>query len=152
MRPVPPSILILLLLAMCGLCAVQWWRESGLREIAVTLRSDLATMTVERDRLNERAKSADAEILRLTAAFTDLRSNSVSRDEHAALLQILENLRCQMDLQNSVIAEQNAAVKAQGLSTQNANEIIRKLVAERDGLAARVNEVTARYNALIKKP
>lgn len=152
MRPVPSSILVLLLLAMCGLCGVQWWRESRLREVAVTLRTDLSTMTGDRDHLNERAKAADAEILRLTTAFTTLRATSVSREEHGAALQAIELLRCQLDYQNSIITEQNAAVKAQGLSTQGANEIIRKLVVERDELVRRTNELTAKYNALLKRP
>ena len=152
MRPVRSSILVLLLVAMCGLCGVQWWRESRLREVAVTLRTDLSAMTAERDHLNERAKSADAEILRLTAAFTELRSTSVPREDHDSALQAIESLYCQLHYQNTIIEEQNVAVKAQGLSTQSANEIIKKLVAERDVLVRRTNEMTAKYNALLKRP
>lgn len=137
---------------MCTLCGVQWWRESLLREAAVTLRTDLGAMTAERDHLNERARSADAEILRLTAAFTQLRANSVPREEHETALEAIELLSCQLHYQNSIIEAQSAAAKAQGASMQGTNDIIRKLVAERDELVRRSNEIAAKYNALLKRP
>lgn len=152
MRPVRSRILVALLLAMCGLCGVQWWRESLLREAAVTLRADLGRMIEERDHLTERIKSADAEILRLTSAFTQLRTNSVPREDHETALEVMELLYCQLHYQNSIIEEQNAAVRTQGLSMQGTNEIIRKLVAERDELVRRSNEIAAKYNALLKRP
>lgn len=152
MRPVLSPILVALLLAMCGLCGVQWWRESLLREAAVTLRTDLGQMTAERDHLTERIKSADAEILRLTSAFTQLRASSVPREDHEAALEAIELLYCQMHHQNSIIEGQNAAVRAQGVSLRSTNETIRKLVAERDELVRRSNEIAAKYNALLKRP
>ena len=63
MRPLPQIVQFVLLLAMCGLCGVQWWRESRLREKAVELRTELIKTTTDRDQLADRAKAADGEIL-----------------------------------------------------------------------------------------
>jgi methyl-accepting chemotaxis protein len=152
MRSFPSAILFLLLLAMCGLCGVQWWRESQLREIAVGLRSELNSVTHERDDLLTRAKAADAEILRLTGAFTELRANSVPREEVESMLQTLEDLRCQMHLQNQAVEQQNEAVQKQSMAMQKANTTIQSLATEREDLAKRLNEVTTKYNTLLKKP
>jgi methyl-accepting chemotaxis protein len=150
MRPVPQAILVVLLAALCGLCAVQWWRESALRETAVAQRDALGTLTGERDDLTSRMKAADAEILRLTAAFTDLRANSVSQQAHEETAQANAHLRESVEKQNAAIKEQNEAIAKQNLAVQQVNENLRKLAAERDELAKRVNEVTGLYNKLVQ--
>ncbi len=150
MRPVPQTILLVLLAALCGLCAVQWWRESALRETAVAQRDALGALTGERDELTGRMKAADAEILRLTAAHADLRANSVSKQAHEEIAQANAHLRESVEKQNAAIKEQNEAIAKQNLAVQQANESIRRLTAERDGLARRVNEVTELYNKLVQ--
>jgi len=150
MRPVPQTVLLVLLAALCGLCAVQWWRESALRETAVAQRAELARLSGERDELAGRMKAADAEILRLTAAQSDLRSNSVSKQVHEEVTRANAHLRESVEKQNAAIKEQNEALAKQNAAIQEANENIRKLAAERDGLARRVNEVTALYNKLVR--
>lgn len=151
MRPVPQSILIALLAALCGLCAAQWWRESELRGRAVAQGEELGRLMGERDELAARAKAADADILRLTAALTDLRTNSVARQEHDEVARAAGQLRETVEKQNAAIREQNEAIIRQNAAVEQANETIRRLAAERDGLARRVNEVTALYNKLVQE-
>jgi hypothetical protein len=150
MRPVPQTILLALLAAMCGLCAVQWWRESALREQTVAQRSELLKVAAERDELAARAKDADAEILRLTGALSDLRTQSVSKQEHHEALAANGQMRGVVEKQNAAIKEQNEAIAKQNAAVLQANEIIRKVSAERDDLAKRINEVTALYNKLAR--
>lgn len=150
MRPVPQTVLLLLLAALCSLCAVQWWRESTLRETAMAQRADLARLSGERDELAGRMKAADAEILRLTAAQSDLRSNSVSKQVHEEVIRANGSLRESVEKQNAAIKERDESLAKQNAVIQRADENIRKLAAERDDLARRANEVTALYNKLVQ--
>lgn len=150
MRPVPQSVLLTLLAALCGLCAVQWWRESSLRGMAVAQRGELVRLAAERDELAARVKAADAEILRLTGAITDLRTNSVSKQVHEETTRANAQLRESVGKQNAAIHEQNEALAKQNAAVAQANANVRKLAAERDDLARRINEVTALYNKLVR--
>jgi len=150
MRAFSLKMLCLLLLALCGLCGVQWWRESQIRAIATALRTDLAATTAERDRLTERAKAADAEILRLNATFTDLRANSVPNLEMETAIQAAEVLNARIAAQNQTLLRQNQVLQQQNEAMQKANATIQRIAAERDGLAKKANDITARYNALVK--
>ena len=149
MRAVSPSILLVLLLAMCSLCAVQWWRESALREMAMIQRFELLKTTAARDELDSRMKNADAEILRLTTAVGELRANSVAKQAHDDAIQANTQLRENIEKQNVAIKGQNEAIANQNAAVQQANDHIKKLITDRDDLAKRLNEVTARYNKLV---
>ncbi|MFZ4766118.1 MAG: hypothetical protein ACOYMN_14300 [Roseimicrobium sp.] len=152
MRPVPTGFIHALVVALCALCVVQWWRESQLRELLLELETRHVALQQEFDRVTERAKVADAEILRVTGALADLRATSVPAEAHEETLHAVETMRCQLDLAQGALVEQSAAWKTHALTVKEANEAIRKLIGERDGLAKRLNEVTERYNALVAKP
>lgn len=151
MKPVPSSVLLMLLLALCGLCAWQWHRESELRLIVNAKLLALEQVTSQRDDLEARVKAADAEILRLTGALAELRANSVAKQLHEDVVAANTQMREVLSKQNAVITEQNDRLaKANGAILQ-ANENLKKVTAERDALAKKINEVTALYNALAKK-
>lgn len=152
MRPVPNLILSLLLLALCGLCAWQWNRESRLRSLAAAQRDEVTALTTERDELQSRVKAADVEVLRITASLAELRGNSVSKENHAQILKANTTLRDAASKQSMMITEQNELLAKQNTAMQQANESIKKLSAARDDLAKRLNEVTALYNKLPKPP
>ncbi len=158
MRSFSITILFFLLLGMCVLCATQWLRESRLRETAVVLRADFVKVSSERDELNEHAKAADAEMLRITSAFTELRTNSVPKAEMDAATEANTRLKDQIMTanqsimqQNEMLKKQNEALQQQAAAIQKANDIIKKTADERDDLAGRTNEITTKYNALLKK-
>src|SRR3569623_2702550 len=96
MRSFSLTVLFLLLLAMCGLCAVQWWRESKLRELAAGTRGELTTIVRERNDLNERLKAADAEMLRVTTALTELRTSSVPKADLDAAVMANDMLKARI--------------------------------------------------------
>lgn len=159
MRPIPSTILILLIAALCSLCVWQWWRESDLRQITVKQQNEIIRITGERQEMESRIKEADLEILRLTTSVTDLRANSVSKealDEQSQrqkkLSETLEKQGTVLQMQNESITKQNEAIATQNTAIKQANETIKKLVEERDKLVKQVNDVTARYNALAKVP
>ena len=158
MRSFSLTVLFFLLLGMCGLCAVQWWRESKLRELALSTRGEITTLTRERNDLNDRLKAADAEMLRVTTAFTELRTNSVPKAELDAAVTANDMLKARIQEQSQAIARQNEALKQQNEllqkqaeSVKKANGTIQQVTSERDDLVKKANDATARYNALLKK-
>ena len=152
MRPLPSSFLALLLLAFCALCAVQWHRETELRKIVAQQTVDMARLTSEREEIDARVMAADAEILRLTGALNDLRTNSVSRQEHEDVMQANAQMRSSIETQNKVIKEQNEKLTVANASILQANETIKQLTTERDEAARKLNEVTVLYNKLASAP
>jgi len=158
MRSFSITVLFFLLLGMCGLCAVQWMRETKLRETALALRADFVKVSAERDELNEHAKAADAEMLRVTGALTELRTSSISKADLDAAVEANAKLKEQIMManqsimqQNETLKKQNEALQQQATAIQKANDTIKKTAAERDDLAKKSNEITTKYNALLKK-
>jgi chromosome segregation ATPase len=151
MRPVPPAFLISLIVLLCALCAWQWHREVGLRTIALRQDGELAGIRAAHAELETRVKAADAEILRLTSSMNELRTNSVSKQQHDEALTVNTQMREDIGKQNEVIKQQNESITAANVSIEKANESIAKLTSERDRLAKQLNDVTAQYNALAKK-
>lgn len=151
MKPVPSSVLIVLLLALCGLCAWQWHRESQLRTLHHAALAQVIQLSTQRDELETRVKAADAEILRLTGALAELRANSVAKPLHEDALAANTQMRETLGKQNTAIQEQNDRLAEANTAILQANENLKKVAAERDALAKKVNDVTALYNALAKK-
>lgn len=152
MRPVPTFVLLSLLVALCGLCAWQWARESRLREYALSQRNAVTSLTAEREELETRVKAADGEILRLTGSVNELRTTSVSKLQHEEVLQANAQMRESVEKQNLLLVQQNEAIQKQNQAIAKANEGITRLSTERDDLARRLNEVTALYNKLANPP
>jgi DNA repair exonuclease SbcCD ATPase subunit len=143
--------LLLLLLAMCGLCGWQWRREHQLRLVATTQQEELDSVRKERSELESRVKAADAEVLRLTAAISELRQNSVSAQEHTDLIAELARLREAVAKQNETLQKQSDLLAQANASIVQANESIQRVAGERDAIATKLNEVTALYNELAAK-
>jgi len=151
MKPVPSSVLIVLLLALCGLCAWQWHRESQLRTLHLAALAEVIQLSTQRDELETRVKAADAEILRLTGALAELRANSVAKPLHEDVVAANTQMRETLGKTSAVITEQNERLAKANTAILQANENLKKVAAERDALAKKVNDVTALYNALAKK-
>lgn len=151
MKSVPSIVLSCLLLALCGLCGWQWHRESQLRALLSGEMAKVHTLTAERDDLLGRVKAADAEVLRLTASLSDLRANSVSKEVHAETQTANTTLKEAVTKQNVAITQQNETLAKQNAAIIKANDNIKAVVAERDALAKKLNEVTAMYNELVKQ-
>ena len=148
MRPIPNIVLSVLLLALCSLCAWQWQRESRLRALATGQRDELTSLSSDLTLLMIQTKAADAEILRLTGALSELRANSIAKEIHDEALQANAKLKEVATQQNAAITQQNELLTKQNATVQQANEQIKRLANERDDLAKRLNEVTAKFNQL----
>lgn len=150
-RPVPVGILLLLLAGLCGLCAWQWKREALLRDLT---RRQLAELGDLRKALQEnatRAKTADAEILRLTEALADIKTASVSKTQYDETTASAKALREGVLKQNAALKEQQEALLKANAAVAQANQSIQKLTAERNGLAEKLSALSLQYNKLVKR-
>ena len=129
---------------MCGLCGVQWWRETQLRELVGASQQEVVKIRAERDQLTERVKAVDGEILRLNAALNELRANSVAKADLEAANEVNTKLKAQVMSASTALQRQTEAI-------QKANDIIQQTTTERDQLAKKANEITEKYNVLVKK-
>jgi len=152
MRPVPTSILFILLLSLCGLCAWQWSRESELRKLASDQRAEIQQLYALRDELEGRAKAADGEILRLTTSLAEMRAQSVAKTALDEQQQAAMQMKEMVEKQNLALKQQNDAITQMNASMQQANETIKRLGAERDEVTKKLNDVTALYNKLANPP
>ena len=141
MKPLPQPILLGLLLALCALCTWQWHRETALRALAAQQSTDLTALQTAAAAATAQLNAQTAEILRLTSSLTELRNAPPPPDPAPALLETNLQLR-------ETAAKQATALTAANTAIQQANQTIQKLTAERDALAKRLNDTTAKYNKL----
>ena len=156
MRPVSSTILVTLLAALCGLCTIQWYRESDLRQLGVELRNETTKLAGANQELENRVKAADAEILRLTGSLGELRQTSVSKAEHeeqtilnAQLREMAEKQNAAIKQQNESIEKQNALIEQANVAIKQGNDTVKKLTEERDAVSKKLNETVAKYNKLV---
>lgn len=146
------SSLIVLTLALCALCGWQWNRESKLRALNLKLATDLQSSQKERLELGEKLNASTAEILQLSGTLTEHRATppAVETAPDTAAPEV-DSLKKMVAEQKAQLEARQAALDAAAGSVGKANESIRKLTGERDDLVRRLNEVTAKYNALLRK-
>src|SRR5690349_14668118 len=135
MRPVPASLLIMLIVALCLLCAWQWHRETELRKVLVDQRIQLESVQAERDEIEARVHTADAAILQLTGSLNELRANSITKKEQDEVMGQNKRMSDVIGKQSALITDQNASITKANGAIQQANETIKKVTLERDGLA-----------------
>src|SRR6187200_3430490 len=112
MRPIPSSLLLVLILLLCGLCALQWHRESELRDIVLRQGAELASLRAAQGEIEARVKTADAEILRLTASTSELRDNSVSKQQYDGALQANLQMKADVEKLNEAIKQRDKSLVA----------------------------------------
>lgn len=150
-RPVPLAILLLLLAGLCGLCAWQWHREELLRELARRQTAEIAGLRKSLDETTARSKAADAEILRLSEALSDIKTASVSKTQYEEALASAQTMREGVLKQNAALKEQQEMLLKANAAVGQANQAIEKLSAERNGLTQKLNALTLQYNKLLQR-
>ncbi|MEK0444965.1 MAG: hypothetical protein RLZZ399_286 [Verrucomicrobiota bacterium] len=147
-RPVPLSFLLLLLIGLCGLCSWQWSRENDFRELTRRQHAEITSLHKELDETSARAKAADAEILRLTASLSELRTDSVPKTQYEETADAARKMRDSILKQNAALKEQQEALAKANQAIAQANQSIQSLAKERDGVVKKLNALTLEYNKL----
>ncbi|HCN77639.1 MAG TPA: hypothetical protein DIT13_10660 [Verrucomicrobiales bacterium] len=167
------SLLVLITLGLCAVCALQWQREHRLRARISDLTRQLAEENKRRVEFEEKAMRYEQEIARVTtlraqteAALLEAtetlqqtasdqmaRGHSIAvlssellraRAESAALRELASQGTSAIQQRNETVAGQNAAI-------EKANARLRELAKERDDAIQQLNARTREFNALVEK-
>jgi chromosome segregation ATPase len=136
---------------LCGLCAWQWNREEQLRELSRVQLVENAGLRKELEESVTRAKAADAEILRLTAALNEIKTASIAKTQYDEALEAARTMREGVLKQNAALKDQQEALLKSQAAVSKANQTIEKLTTERDSLGKKLNSLTLEYNKLVKR-
>jgi chromosome segregation ATPase len=150
-RPVPLGILLLLLAGLCGLCAWQWNREELLRDLTRRQLAEISDLRKALDENSTHAKTADAEILRLTEALADIKTASVAKTQYDEAVAAAQTMREGVLKQNAALKEQQETLLKANAAMAQANQSIEKLTTDRAALTQKLNALTLEYNKLLKR-
>lgn len=148
MKPIPQAVLLALLVLLCALCTWQWHREAQLRGLLQIESMELSKLQIRLSDSETAQQAANAEVLRLTTALNELRTNSLPLERQQEMEAAAGALKTTVAEQSQRLAEQNEALSKAGEAIGKANVSIQKLVGERDDLAKKLNALTLRYNKL----
>jgi chromosome segregation ATPase len=166
MKKLLVNLLILLALALCGLCAYQWLRETEQRRLTESLYQTIYERERDIQGYTNSIRLLDRQVAQLDGQVTDLRRRDATNTDTIFLLRRETN---RLDIINGGLAAQldqySNAVEGYKAQITNINEGIKKqnaalkdLVAERDEIFGRLNEmikdrnkVVEDYNELVKR-
>lgn len=166
MKNLQQNLLITMALALCGLCAWQWYFQTVQRNRIDKLDQTVYKQAGEIQSDTNSIASMDAEIAGQQARITDLKQTVMSNDQ-SILTQKREILR----LQFSADALSNEIAQYQSLTNlltgklkeaydgiKKQNDAISNLVSERDEFVGKYNEsvkgrndVVEKYNDLVRQ-
>jgi septal ring factor EnvC (AmiA/AmiB activator) len=131
-------------LALAGLCAVQW---------SVNRRLNLTTQALERTRIEHEAKIAEqAKTIRNQAADLDEFRTRVrlSEDALADAEKKLQAMQSERDQLAASLEQWKAAVTQRDIVIKQAAAEIQKALDERDAAVKQFNDLATKYNAMVK--
>ena len=163
MRSFQQNLLITLALTLCGLCAWQWYRETGQRNAIDTLNQRVYEKSVAlRDATNSIA-TLSHQISQMDAQLTELRAQARTNELTLAdQVRDIGRLRLQGESLTNEIAEYKAAVEKLNAKLKEAydgiqkqNVAVKELVTQRDEFVQKYNDsvkdrndIVAKYNEL----
>lgn len=166
------SLLIVLAICLCGLCAYQWWREYHLREqieagnrtiqslqedkagaeqLSERYREEVRRIEIDRGELQEIVRTNAAEVSRLKAELSQLTLDSEQSLTRVDVFKdALEKANQAIQQQNEGVRKMNEEFKRLAEERNVAVEKFNELAREYDALAQQYNEAVERYNTLVQ--
>lgn len=166
MKNFQQSLLVILAICLCALCAYQWYGQTQQRNAVQQLGQMVYDKSVAiRDYTNSIA-TLNHQITQLDASVTDLRNESLSNaDKLVVQERELDRLEITNEVLTSEVAQYKDAIETltnrlfeayAGIDKQNA--AVKKLAAQRDDFVQKYNDevkdrnsVVSNYNALAKQ-
>ena len=166
MKNFQQNLLITLALALCGLCAFQWYEQTVQRDEITTLNGIVYDRNVAVQDATNSIATLNHQIGQMDARLTEIKAVAATNEQLAALQKVeITKLRFDNENLTNEIAQYKAAVDTlsaklktayAGISQQN--EAITNLVAQRDDFVKKFNDevkdrndVVAKYNDLVKQ-
>ena len=153
------SLLIVLALSLCGLCAYQWYGQTlqrnqiqqlsqSLYDKSVTIRDNTNSIAV----LNQQVAQMDARITELKAeAKTNADLVITQKRESNRMEAIAGGLTNQIAEYKTAVAGLQGKLKEAYDGVQKQNEALKALVAERDEFVEKLNESVKERNVVVNK-
>jgi len=159
MRSFQQNLLIALALALCGLCAWQWYRETGQRNSIDTLNQKLYEKAVAfRDATNSIA-TLNYQVSQLDAQMTALRAQARTNELIISdQLREIHQLHFQNEALTNEVAEYKIAVEKLNAKLKDAydgiqkqNVTVQELVTQRDEFVQKYNDSVKDRNDIVVK-
>jgi chromosome segregation ATPase len=153
------NLLIFFALALCGLIAYQWVRETGLRRDLQGLTDSVQNEKQKGQDLGVAIKRDEAEIQRLdgiknqlsqTIKSNDVRITSLARDLDKSTLEN-ERSQKQVEAYKTALETANDSIKKQNEDIKHQNEEMTKLAEERNEITKKFNKIASEYNELASR-
>jgi len=153
------SLLIFFALALCGLIAFQWVRETELRREIQRLTDTVHDKSQAIIDLDNRLRHDEEEIKRLDGLKNELTATVKSNNlEIARLDKDLEKANAenqrkdkQIEVYKEALNTANENIKKQNEEMRAQNEEMKKLAEERNEIVKKFNKIAADYNELAGK-
>jgi chromosome segregation ATPase len=160
------NLLIALALALCGLCAFQWYEQTVQRNEIQTLNGlvyqknvDIQNDTNSIATLNHQVEQFDARVTEIKAAAATNEQLAVSQKMEIAKLQFTsENLTNEIAQYKAAVDTLESKLKEAYDGIEKQNKAITNLVAQRDDFIKKYNDsvkdrndVVAKYNDLVNQ-
>ena len=133
--------LMFLTAALCGVCLLEWHRETLAASREWSLAAELATAQGTIRSQQEKLTAWEQEITRLNIALND----------RAADQKALPELEAKLTEAARQIEAQAAAAAQASIAGDTLGSYLKKALEERDVLATRLNERTREFNVLAEK-
>lgn len=167
------SLLTLIVLGLCGICAVQWQREFVLNARIDDLTAQLIAENELRIEAEEKGQRLEQEIARLTTLRNETEAALLDATEQVQLLTVDQTSRgfslalwmndartAKAELAaykklagagTDALKDRNSEVSAQNSAIEQANATLKQLTAERDSAITKLNDQVKEYNQLVEK-
>lgn len=167
------TLLVLISLALCGICVFQWQREFRLRATIEKLSNLLIAENKARVAAEEKVEQYGREIERLNTLRQEIEVRLLDATERIQLLTddqsargysiavlMNEAIRAGNELESykrlagqgsDALKKHNDTVAAQNSAIEKANAQLKQLVKERDDAITQLNARTQEYNELVQK-
>jgi chromosome segregation ATPase len=166
MKSFQQNLLIVLALALCGLCAFQWYEQTLQRNEITTLNGivygknvTIQDATNSIATLNHQIAQMDARLTEIKAVAATNEQLAVSQKAEIAQLQFVgANLTNEIAQYNAAVDSLKSRLKEAYAGINQQNETITNLVVQRDDFVKKFNdevtdrnEVVAKYNDLVNQ-
>jgi chromosome segregation ATPase len=153
------NLLIILALALCGLCVWQWYGQTVQRNQIDSLNQLLAQKLAAIQSYTNSIKTMDDQIAQMDARITQLKGTIKTNDD---LILSQKRTMNQQDAENQSLTNQVSQYKLavdtlQGKlkeaydGVQKQNDAIKELVAQRDEFVQKLNDSVKERNAIVDK-
>ena len=159
MKNLLQNLLVFLSLALCALCAWQWYIQTLLHSQGEALQKTIYKQGAEIQGYTNSISNMNAEIAGLSTRVNELKQASMTngqaaleqRREIARLNKSSEVLSNEISQYKVIVDKLEAKLKEASDGIEKQNDAIKKLVAERDEAIQKYNDTMKDRNALAEK-